>query len=77
MDINLEAYIDVDWIGSVLDWRSILGYHTFLGESLVTWRSKKQGVMGKSSTKAEFRVMAQGICELLWLKIILDFLKIK
>jgi len=43
----------------------------------VTWRSKKQHVVARSSAKAKFRVMAQGVCELLWMKIILDYLKIK
>lgn len=49
----------------------------FLGGNLVTWRSKKQNVVARSSAEAEFRAMAQGICELLWMKIVLDDLKIK
>jgi len=43
----------------------------------VTWKSKKQSVVARSSAEAEFRAMAQGICELLWLKIILEDLRIK
>lgn len=35
---------------------------------MVTWRSKKQKVVAKSSAKAEFRSMAHGVCEFLWLK---------
>jgi len=49
----------------------------FLGGNLVTWRSKKQNVIARSSAEAEFRAMALGVCELLWMKIILDDLKIK
>ncbi|KAK3004985.1 hypothetical protein RJ639_017903 [Escallonia herrerae] len=49
----------------------------FGGINLVTWRSKKQPVVARSSSEVEFRSMAQGICELLWLKIILKDLKIK
>ena len=33
--------------------------------------------MAKSSVESEFRAIAQGVCELLWLKIILDDLRIK
>ena len=44
---------------------------------MVTWKSKKQDVVARSSAEAEFWDMAQGICELLWLKIILEDLKIK
>ncbi|CAL2276452.1 unnamed protein product [Prunus armeniaca] len=36
--------------------------------NLVTWRSKKQKVVSKSSVEAEYRGMAQGVCELLWLR---------
>ena len=39
---NLEAYIDADYAGSIVDRRSTTGYCTFLGGNLVTWRSKKQ-----------------------------------
>ena len=44
---------------------------------MVTWRSKKQNVIARSSAELEFRAIAQGLCELLWLKIILDDLRIK
>lgn len=35
--------------------------------NLVTWRSKKQNVVARSSAEAEFRAVAQGMCEGLWL----------
>lgn len=75
--MELEAYTDADWAGSVIDRRSTSGYCIFLGGNLVTWRSKKQSVVARSSAEAEFRAMAHGICELLWLKIILTDLGIK
>lgn len=76
-NLSMKVYIDADYAGSIADWRSTTGYHMFLGENLVTWRSKKQNVVARSSVEAEFRAMAQGVCELLWMKIILDYLKIK
>lgn len=54
---------------------STMGYCTFLGEKLVTWRSKKQNVVPSLSAVAEFRAMTLGVCELLWPKIILQDLK--
>ena len=73
----LEAYTDTDYAGFLVDRRSTTGYCTFLGGNLVTWRSKKQNVVARSSAESEFRHIAQGLCELLWLKIILDDLRIK
>ena len=75
--LTLEAYTDANYTGSMVDRRSTSGYCTFLGGNLVTWRSKKQNVVARSSAEAEFRSMALGICELLWLKIILEDLKIE
>ena len=69
--LALEAYTDADYAGSLVDRRSTTGYCTFLGGNLVTWRSKR------SSAESEFRVFAQGLCELLWLKIFLNDLRIK
>jgi len=74
---NLEAYIDADYARSIVDRRSTTRYCTFLGGNLVTWWSKKQNVVARSSAEVEFRAMTQGICELLWLKIILEDLRIK
>jgi hypothetical protein len=48
-----------------------------VGGNLVTWRSKKQNVVSRSSAEAEYRGMAQGICELLWLRLLLTEIGIK
>ncbi|KAK0581627.1 hypothetical protein LWI29_016112 [Acer saccharum] len=66
--LDIEGYTDADWAGNASDQRSTSGYFTFVGGNLVTWRSKKQTVVSRSSAEAEFRGIAQGITELLWLK---------
>ena len=76
-DLNVEGYTDADWAGSILDRRSTSGYFTFVGGNLVTWRSKKQKVVARSSAEAEFRGMAHGVCELLWIKSVLSDLGFK
>ncbi|RDX71634.1 Copia protein, partial [Mucuna pruriens] len=75
--LSMEIYTDADYAKSVMNRRSTSGYCMFLGGNLVTWRSKKQNVVARSTIEAEFRAMAQGICEGLWMKIILDDLKVK
>ena len=76
-NLSMKVYTNADYAGSIVDRRSTTGYCMFLGGNLVTWRSKKQNVVARSNAEAEFRAMAQGVCELLWMKIILDDLKIK
>ena len=75
-NLNLLIYTDSDFAGGLLDRRSTTGYCTFLGGNLVTWRSKKQNVVSKSSTEAEFRAISKGIDEVLWLKYLLRDLRI-
>jgi len=65
---RIEAFTDADWAGSLDDRRSTSGYCTLVGGNLVTWRSKKQNVVARSSAEAEYRAMAQGVCEILWVQ---------
>lgn len=60
---DIEVFADADWTGSITDWRSTSGYCTYVWGNLVTWRTKKQPVVSRSSAEAEFRALALGICE--------------
>jgi hypothetical protein len=51
--VNVEAYTYTNWVGSVMDRRFTSGYCSFVGGNLVTWHSKKQSVVARSSTEAE------------------------
>lgn len=75
-NLSVEGYTNTDWAGSIDDKRSTTGYLTFVGGNLVTWRSKKQGVIARSSAEVEYRGMAKSVCELLWIKNVLQELKI-
>ena len=38
----------------------------------MTWKSKKQNVVASSSAKAKFRSKTLGLCEALWLRLLLQ-----
>lgn len=76
-NLKLECYIDVDYVGALTERRLTSGYYTLLGGNLVTWRSKKQNVVSRSSAEAKFISIAFGISELLWMKNVLGDLRIK
>jgi len=65
---NIMGYSDSDWAGNALDRRSTTDYCMFVGGNLVSWKSKKQNVVARSSTEAEYHAMTSTACELVWLK---------
>ncbi|XP_028051866.1 uncharacterized protein LOC114256413 [Camellia sinensis] len=56
--LKLRVFSDTDWVGDPTNRRSTTGFCFFLGDSLLTWCSKKQSLTAHSSTEAEYRALA-------------------
>jgi len=55
---HIVRYFDVDWAWSPRDRQSILGYCVLVGGNLISWKSKKQNVMARTSQKYKAMALA-------------------
>ncbi|XP_031093250.1 uncharacterized protein LOC115997965 [Ipomoea triloba] len=75
-DLQLKAFSDSDWGACVDTRKSVTGFCIFLGNALVSWKSKKQATVSKSSSEAEYRALAATTCEVQWLSYLLEDLAV-
>ena len=61
----LRAFSNANWAEDPTDRRSNTGYCFLLGSFLISWRSKKQTFVARSSTEAKYRALADTTSELL------------
>jgi hypothetical protein len=74
---KLTAYSDADWAGCPDSRRSTSGFCVYLGDNLVSWSSKCQTTMSRSSAEAEYRAVAHVVAECCWLRQLLQELHIQ
>jgi len=66
--LELRAYSDADHDSDPTYCKSVTGFCIFLGDSFISWKSKKQSIVSQSSTEAEYRAMTSPTKEIVWLR---------
>ncbi|XP_019160871.1 PREDICTED: uncharacterized protein LOC109157417 [Ipomoea nil] len=74
--LKFHAYCDANCASCPTTRRSTTGYCTFLGTNPLSWRTKKQRTVSRSSAEAEYRVMTNAASEINWLQLLLSELDI-
>ncbi|GJZ12978.1 putative RNA-directed DNA polymerase, partial [Tanacetum coccineum] len=57
--------------------KSVSGFCLYLCNNLVSWKSKKQATISRSSAESEYRCLASTICEVIWVIKILKDLEVE
>ncbi|GJR68225.1 zf-CCHC domain-containing protein [Tanacetum coccineum] len=65
-NLKLKDFSNADWAKCPKTKRSVTGYCMFLGQSLVSWMSKRRSIISRSSVEAGYRSMASTTCEVIW-----------
>ncbi|KAL2228987.1 UNVERIFIED_CONTAM: Retrovirus-related Pol polyprotein from transposon RE1, partial [Sesamum indicum] len=67
----------MNWAACQSTRKSLTGFCIFLGETPISWKTKKQTTVARSSAEAEYRSMASITCEVVWMIYLLQALNVE
>ena len=74
--LNIHGYADADFADDMDDGRSVSGYIFKLADAAISWSSKKQQTVARSTTEAEYMALAHATQEALWLRTVKEELQL-
>ncbi|XP_038998774.1 uncharacterized mitochondrial protein AtMg00810-like [Hibiscus syriacus] len=74
---QLSTFCDADWAACLMTRKLVTGFCVKLRNSLISWKSKKQNIIARSSAEAEYKGMAMVAAEIVWLKGLLVELSVR
>ena len=74
--IPIKGLCDADWASDPDDHRSTSGVAIYFGLNLISWWSKKQQIVARSSTETEYQSLAEATAEVVWIQTLLTELSV-
>jgi hypothetical protein len=74
VEMSLQGYVDADWAGSAVDWKSTSGCCFTLGSAMVSWCNRKQSSVALSTAEVEYIALSVAVREVVWLRKLLTYL---
>jgi hypothetical protein len=63
VDMRLQGYVDADWAGNAVDWKSTIGCCFTLGFAMVSWCNRKQTSVALSTAEVEYIALCVAVRE--------------
>ncbi|KAI4346066.1 hypothetical protein L6164_013148 [Bauhinia variegata] len=75
-DLDITSFSDADWATNLDDRKSIVYHYVYLKETLISWYSKKQRVVLRSSSGSEYRALADLAAEVMCIRSLLNEIRL-